>query len=122
MQRLLTGGSVLSVLLAMGLGMAQAAVAEPDLCGSGPMTTEMAQCLIGSATEQDQQAAVWAYKHGDQVCDIFQTNGVNIDALTQAKVYLRDTIGFSPAKAADVVNSSVLWNCADYLSAVSSIN
>lgn len=112
----------LTGLLTIGLGMPQTAVAEPDPCGSGPMTTETAQCLIGSATEQDQQAAVWAYKHGDQVCDVFHANGVNINALTQAKVYLRDTVGFSPEKTAEVVNTSVLWNCAEYASAVSNIN
>jgi len=121
MNRLTSGATVMSALLIAGLSMAQEAVASPE-CGDGPMTTEMAQCLIANTTEQDKQAAVWAYKHGSQVCDIFRNNGVNINALTQAKVYLRDTVGFSPAQTADVVDSSVLWNCPEYMLPVGNIN
>lgn len=112
---------VVCALLAVGMGTAQEAVAEPD-CDFGPMTPELAQCLIDGATPRDQQAAVWAYKHGDQVCSIFRDSGVNINALTQAKLYLTDTIGFSPAETADVVSSSVLWQCPELSLAVSNIN
>lgn len=97
------------------------AFAEPN-CGDGPMTREMAQCLINGSTPASQQKAVWAYKHGGDVCEFFRQGGVNINALTQAKTYLTGTIGFSPAETASVVNTSVLWNCPEYAAPAGSIN
>ena len=86
------------------------------------MTPEMAQCLRDESTPADQQEAVWAFKHGDDVCDYFRQGGVNINALTQAKTYLTGTIGFSPAQTSGVITSSVLWNCPQYATAVGNIN
>ena len=87
---------VIYAFVAIGLSTAQQASAEPN-CGDGPMTPEMAQCLRDESTPADQQEAVWAFEHGDDVCDYFRQGGVNINALTQAKTYLTGTIGFSPA-------------------------
>jgi hypothetical protein len=121
MSRTIATLALVCASIALGLSTAQQASAEPD-CGDGPWTPEMGQCLINGSSPASQQKAVWAYKHGNDVCDFFQLGGVNINALTQAKTYLTGTIGFSPAETASVVTSSVLWNCPEYSMAVGNIN